>query len=154
MRVGSCHRCAINKPWMLPMNRPRSAELQLRAMTPDHAKLELRAPGVGVHGPNAKQVRSTPSLPRAWFRLTLAHMQTTGVTLPGSITDLARFLKSLAEEGRGVVSFQPLDDEAAEATAVLEQIDTHARHELALDAPAFCAATALWAARLLYHLGQ
>jgi hypothetical protein len=81
-------------------------------------------------------------------------MQTTGVTPPDTISDLALFLKSLAEEGRAVVSPQPLHDDAEEATAVLEQLDTHARHELALDAPAFSAATALWAARLLYHLAQ
>jgi hypothetical protein len=81
-------------------------------------------------------------------------MQTTGVTPPDTISDLALFLKSLAEEGHAVVTPHPLHDDAGEATAVLEQLDTHARNELALDTPGFSAPTALWAARLLYHLGQ
>src|SRR5688572_4878620 len=38
-----------------------SAEFQLRAMTPDHAKLELRAPGVGVHGPMRRLPMNRPN---------------------------------------------------------------------------------------------
>ena len=81
-------------------------------------------------------------------------MQTTGATPPDTISDLALFLKSLAEEGRAVVSPKLLNDDGDEATSVLEQLDTHARNELALNPPAFSRATALWAARLMYHLSQ
>src|SRR5688572_30178056 len=81
-------------------------------------------------------------------------MQPAGETPPETNSGLALFLKSLAEEGRAVVLPQPLDDDVEEATAVLEQLDTHARNELALDAPAFSAPAAVWGARLLYQFAQ
>jgi MoxR-vWA-beta-propeller ternary system domain bpX4 len=69
-------------------------------------------------------------------------------------SDLALFLKTLAEEGRAVVSPQPLATESDEALSALNQLDELARVELALDAPQFSANAALWAARLFYHLCQ
>jgi hypothetical protein len=80
-------------------------------------------------------------------------MQTSDATA-GAVSNLASFLKALAEEGRAVVSPAPLGTEADEAIVVLRQIDELARNELALDAPPFCAASALWAAGLFYHLCQ
>src|SRR2546425_1913691 len=80
-------------------------------------------------------------------------MQISGPT-PESGDPLALFLASLAEQGRAVVSPNPLGEEGEEALAFLSQIDTHARDELALEAPAFYSATALWAARLFYYLCQ
>ncbi|MFO1513672.1 MAG: hypothetical protein U1F83_12265 [Verrucomicrobiota bacterium] len=69
-------------------------------------------------------------------------------------SDLALFLKALAEDGRAVVSAKPLPNETTDALAVLQQVDDYARQELALDAPAFSAPAALWAARLFYQLCQ
>src|SRR5262245_44100188 len=79
-------------------------------------------------------------------------MQTPGADVPGTVPDLALFLKSLAEEGRALVSARPLTDDTAGALGVLKQLEAQARAELALEAPSFSAATGLWAARLFYHL--
>jgi len=80
-------------------------------------------------------------------------MQTSDANV-GAVSILASFLKTLAEEGRAVVSPAPLETEADDALIVLRQIDELARNELALDAPPFCGGTALWAAGLFYHLCQ
>jgi len=69
-----------------------------------------------------------------------------------AISDLALFLKALAEDGRAIVASSPLADETTEALAMLRQMDDYARQELALDAPVFSPPAALWAARLLYQL--
>jgi len=69
-------------------------------------------------------------------------------------TELALFLKSLAEEGRAVISPQPLADDVNEALSVLRQMDTLARQEFVLALPEFTPAAALWAARLFYNLCQ
>jgi MoxR-vWA-beta-propeller ternary system domain bpX4 len=71
---------------------------------------------------------------------------------PGMVSDLALFLKSLVQEGRAAVSVQPLPHQTDDALSVLKDLDAHARNELALDLPAFSAATALWSARLFYQL--
>ena len=81
-------------------------------------------------------------------------MQLSGLTPPETGDELALFLQSLAEHGRPVVSPKPLGEEDGEALTILSQVDTHARAELALEAPAFSPASALWAARLFYHLCQ
>lgn len=73
----------------------------------------------------------------------------------GGVVDLAGFLKSLAEEGRAVVSPEPLTNgDHDDALATLRSIDQLARDEFALDVPAFSGAAAHWAARLLYQLCQ
>jgi len=61
-----------------------------------------------------------------------------------STSDLALFLKSLAEDGRAVVSTRPLTNETDEALGVLRQMNEYARNGLALDAPQFSAPAALW----------
>jgi hypothetical protein len=67
---------------------------------------------------------------------------------------LASFLKCLADEGRAVVSSQPLAEDVGDALSVLRQIDTLARREFVLALPEFTPAAALWAARLFYNLCQ
>jgi hypothetical protein len=68
--------------------------------------------------------------------------------------ELASFLKCLADEGRAVVSSQPLAEDVGNALSVLHQIDALARRELVLALPEFTPAAALWAARLFYNLCQ
>ena len=69
-------------------------------------------------------------------------------------SDLALFLKSLAEDGRAVVSSGPLTNDTDDTLCVLRQMDEFARNELALDVSQLSAAAALWAARLFYQLCQ
>jgi hypothetical protein len=70
------------------------------------------------------------------------------------VSQLALFLKVLAEEGRAVVWPKPLTNESADAADVLRQFDLVAREELGLPCPEFSPEAALWAARLFYHLCQ
>ena len=72
----------------------------------------------------------------------------------GSDSELALFLKLLAEEGRAVVSPIPLAENSEDALTALRQLDEFARNELALETPELSAEAALWAARLSYHLCQ
>src|SRR5678816_3421782 len=81
-------------------------------------------------------------------------MQNSGAIAPDTASDLALFLQSLAEQGQARVSSEPLGPEVGEALAVLRQLDQLSRDELALDAPEYLPDTALWAARLFYHLCQ
>lgn len=85
--------------------------------------------------------------------INLVRMETSDVTI-STPSDLAVFLKTVAEEGRAAVSPQPLPKESDDVLPVLNQLDEFARAELALDTPPFSAHAALWAARLLYHLCQ
>ena len=68
--------------------------------------------------------------------------------------ELASFLKSLADEGRAVISPQPLAEDVGDALSVLRGMDALARHEFVLPLPEFLPAAALWAARLFYNLCQ
>jgi hypothetical protein len=70
------------------------------------------------------------------------------------VSDLATFLKALAEEGRAMISGGSLSGESQDALMVLQQLDQFAREELGGDAPQFSAESALWAARLCYQLCQ
>ena len=81
-------------------------------------------------------------------------MQYSGAIEPDTASDLALFLQSLAEQGQARVSSEPLGPEVGEALAVLRQLDQLSRDELALDAPEYLPDTALWSARLFYHLCQ
>ncbi len=81
-------------------------------------------------------------------------MQTAGANTPGSVSDLALFLKSLGEEGRAVVSAQPPSGDPGDVSSLLRQLDEQARGELALDTPEISVVTALWAARLFYSFCQ
>jgi hypothetical protein len=76
------------------------------------------------------------------------------MTTENEASELATFLKSLGEAGCAVITPAPLGDVDDEAPTALKQLDTHARDELALDAPEYSAPTALWAARLFYGLCQ
>lgn len=69
-------------------------------------------------------------------------------------SELALFLKALAEEGRAVVSPKPLVSHPADAVEVLRQLDCIAREEWGGELPQFSPEAALWAARLVYHLCQ
>jgi len=78
-----------------------------------------------------------------------------GVTpAPSDSSELALFLKALAEEGRAVVLRTPLASRSADAIEVLRQLDCIAREELGAELPHFSPEAALWAARLVYHLCQ
>jgi hypothetical protein len=79
-------------------------------------------------------------------------MQIQQATQPDPISDLAFFLKSLGEEGRAVISGQPLAGVCHDAVDVLRQMDELSRNELALELPAFSPEAALWGARLFYQL--
>jgi len=81
-------------------------------------------------------------------------MQTAEAILPDSASELALFLKSLAEVGRPVVSGSPLVADHGDAVDALRQMDAHRRDELVMEAPSFSAGAALWAARLFYHFCQ
>ena len=69
-------------------------------------------------------------------------------------SELALFLKALAEEGRAVVSPRPLAGHMTDAAEVLRQLDCIAREELGAELPLFSPEVALWAGRLFYHLCQ
>jgi hypothetical protein len=73
---------------------------------------------------------------------------------PGAVSAIASFLKSLAEDGRPVVSSEPLGNETNDVSELLRHLDESARNELAIDAPQFSANAAMWAAQLFYQLCQ
>jgi hypothetical protein len=81
-------------------------------------------------------------------------MQIIGAAAPGNVSDLIAWVEALATEGRAVVSGRPLQGGGSDAMAALIQLDSNSRAELALDAPALCPDTALWAATLFYQLCQ
>jgi hypothetical protein len=81
-------------------------------------------------------------------------MQNSSMTTSDTASELGLFLTSLAEEGRAVVSPNPLSEQGEDAALILKQLDAQARDELGLEAPEFSAAPALWAARLFYSLCQ
>lgn len=74
--------------------------------------------------------------------------------IDNEVPELGGFLKSLAEEGRGIVSAGVLSGEFASAEAALSQLNDLAGAELGLEVPEFSPEAALWAARLLYQLCQ
>src|SRR5262245_41790960 len=79
-------------------------------------------------------------------------MQHRGDQPSNSPSDLALFIQSLANEGRGVVSAQLSDIDDADAMPTLQSLDGFARDELGLDLPGFSPEAALWAARLVHQL--
>ncbi len=68
--------------------------------------------------------------------------------------DLVQFLDSLTGEGRALVSTQPLPDTREAVSPLLQSLDVSAREELALAAPNYSSAAAIWAVRLFYQLCQ
>lgn len=79
-------------------------------------------------------------------------MQDREENAPGSASDLALCLQSLADEGRVVVSTRPSGIDDGDAVPLLEKLDACARDALALELPAFSASAALWGARLFHQL--
>jgi MoxR-vWA-beta-propeller ternary system protein len=71
-----------------------------------------------------------------------------------SWSDVALLVRSLADDGRAVVSLQPSQVADTDTAPLLRQLDTLAREELALDLPDFSPDVALWAARLFYQLSR
>jgi hypothetical protein len=67
-------------------------------------------------------------------------------------SDVALFLHSLANTGRAVVSSNFSETDDSDAMPVLEQIDTAARAEYALELPTFSDSAAIWGARLFHQL--
>jgi hypothetical protein len=80
-------------------------------------------------------------------------MENTGQTLPEAGPSLASFVHALTNDGRIVVSSEPI---AADESALSElvELNQRAQSELAGDAPGFSSETALWAANLLYQICQ
>ncbi|HXJ55429.1 MAG TPA: hypothetical protein VNU68_02080 [Verrucomicrobiae bacterium] len=72
---------------------------------------------------------------------------------PAKPVSLALFIRTLAAEGRAVVSRRPLPStpEDGEALSALAALELRARQELSGDPPPFCGATAWWAAQLFYE---
>jgi hypothetical protein len=79
-------------------------------------------------------------------------MQHGSENAPGSVSDLAVCLQSLADGGRAAICAHPSDRNDSDALPLLEQMDASAREALALDLPEFSAHAALWSARLFHQL--
>lgn len=79
-------------------------------------------------------------------------METEGSGPADSASDLAVFLLSLVNDGRAAISAHPNQSDDADALPLLQQLDSIAREELALQLPALSPAAALWGARLCHQL--
>jgi MoxR-vWA-beta-propeller ternary system domain bpX4 len=69
-------------------------------------------------------------------------------------SSLVLFLRSLMAEGRPVVTPEPTVRLDSESVELIAEIYFRAQQELGLETPAFCKATAGWAAILLYKVCQ
>jgi hypothetical protein len=81
-------------------------------------------------------------------------MENTGLTLPEAGPSLASFVHALANDGRIVVSSEPIAAPDESALSELVKLNQRAQSELAGEAPGFSSETALWAANLLYQICQ
>jgi hypothetical protein len=81
-----------------------------------------------------------------------AQMTNRGDNTPGSASDLAVCLQSLADDGRAAVSAVASDIGDSDAVPLLERLDACAREEPAPGVPVFSAEAALWGARLFHQL--
>jgi hypothetical protein len=87
-------------------------------------------------------------------------MQSSGAPLSAAEPSLAQFLELLMTDGRAIVSpipLEPLSSEDVEtdpALPLLQQIEARCRAELPGEPPLFSEPTAVWAARLFYHICQ
>jgi hypothetical protein len=80
-------------------------------------------------------------------------MDDTGLTLSEAGPSLASFVHALANDGRILVSADPVS--ADESTlAALRELNQRAQTELAGEAPSLAADAALWATELLYQICQ
>ena len=81
-------------------------------------------------------------------------MENTGPTLSEGGPSLASFIKALTNDGRIVVSAEPIGSPDEAALAALVELEDRAESELAGEAPDFSSETGLWAASLLYQICQ
>jgi hypothetical protein len=81
-------------------------------------------------------------------------MENTGPTLSEAGPSLASFIKALANDGRIVVSPDPIGSPDEAALAALVELNERAEFELAGEGPVFSSETGLWAASLLYQICQ
>src|SRR5262252_3383605 len=81
-------------------------------------------------------------------------MENTGPTLSEGGPSLGSFIRALANDGRIVVSAEPIGSPDEAALAALVELEDRAESELAGEAPDFSSETGLWAASLLYQVCQ
>jgi len=81
-------------------------------------------------------------------------MENTGLTLSEAGPSLGSFVHALANDGRIVVSSEPIAAPDESALTELAELNQRAQSELAGEPPGFSSETALWAANLLYQICQ
>jgi hypothetical protein len=81
-------------------------------------------------------------------------MENTGQTLSEAGPSLASFVHALANDGRIVVSSEPIAAADESALSELVELNHRAQSELASEPPGLSTETALWAANLLYQICQ
>jgi|ERR1051326_146148 hypothetical protein len=81
-------------------------------------------------------------------------MENTGLTLSQAGPNLASFIEALANDGRVIVSTEPLPPPDQIALSRLEALNERAQSDLPGEAPDFLPEAALWAATLLYQICQ
>jgi hypothetical protein len=81
-------------------------------------------------------------------------MENTGQTLSEAGPSLASFVHALANDGRIVVSSEPIAAPDESALSEVVDLNQRAQAELAGEPPGFSAETALWSANLLYQICQ
>jgi hypothetical protein len=81
-------------------------------------------------------------------------MENTGQTLPEAGPSLASFVHALTNDGRIVVSSDPIAAPDEAALSELVELNQRAQSELAGEGRGFSSETAAWAANLLYQICQ
>jgi hypothetical protein len=81
-------------------------------------------------------------------------MENTGPTLAEAGPNLGSFIRGLTNDGRIVVSAEPMSSPDESVLAALVELNERAEAELAGRAPGFSSEAALWAANLLYQICQ
>jgi MoxR-vWA-beta-propeller ternary system protein len=81
-------------------------------------------------------------------------MENTGLTSSEAGPNLASFINALTNDGRIIVSADPIAPPDESTLAALVELNQRAGSELAGEAPVFSSETALWAASLLYQICQ
>jgi hypothetical protein len=81
-------------------------------------------------------------------------MENTGPTLSEGGPSLASFVHALTNDGRIIVSSEPIAAPDEAALSELVELNQRAQAELAGEAPGFSSEVALWAANLLYQICQ
>jgi MoxR-vWA-beta-propeller ternary system domain bpX4 len=81
-------------------------------------------------------------------------MENTGQTLSEAGPSIASFVHALANDGRIVVSSEPIAAPDEAALSELVELNQRAQAELAGEPPGFSCEAALWAANLLYQICQ